>query len=134
MARQGKNLSWKSWWKVCWSIYWNASWAVFLSSLVLSGCGESGSNQDGVDNGPQIIPLNVLKLQQPEDCGDLKNYVVTSLIERYTAIPAEAMQSMPDQRAFVNRLAEVAMEGIVSEPEEDPKTILNAINPIYPVS
>ena len=87
MARQGKNLSWKSWWKVCCSIYWNASWAVFLSSLVLSGCGESGSNQDGVDNGPQIIPLNVLKLQQPEDCGDLKNYVVTSLIERYTAIP-----------------------------------------------
>ena len=40
-------------------------------------------------------------------------------IERYTNIPAEVLEQMPDQRAFVNRLAEVAMDGIVDEPDAD---------------
>ena len=53
--------------------------------------------------------------------------LVLPSIERYTAIPVEVLQGMPDQRAFVNRLAEVAMDGIVDEPEEEPRVMLGPV-------
>ena len=80
-----------------------------------------------------------LNVAEQEDLQALPELVMASLdqipleliapsIERYTLIPAEVMQSMPDQRAFVNRLAEVAMEGIVSEPEEEPRPVFGPVD------
>ena len=80
-----------------------------------------------------------LDAAEQQELQDLPELVMASLeqvplefiapsIERYTAIPAEVLQSMPDQRAFVNRLAEVAMDGIVDEPEEDPTALLGPVD------
>jgi uncharacterized secreted protein with C-terminal beta-propeller domain len=67
---------------------------VIFTLLVLSGCGDSASTQNNSSHGP-LVPLNSLKLQQPVNCDDLKNYIVTSLIERYTALPRESYYYCP---------------------------------------
>jgi hypothetical protein len=80
-----------------------------------------------------------LDAEQQQELRTLPELVMTSIeqvpleliapsIERYTAIPVEVLQSMPDQRAFVNRLAEVAMDGIVDEPEEEPRPMLGPVD------
>lgn len=54
--------------------------------------------------------------------------LIAPSIERYTQIPSEVLQSMPDQRAFVNRLAEVAMDGIVSESDFQPEPVFGPVS------
>ncbi len=53
--------------------------------------------------------------------------MVASRIEKYTKIPAEMFQQMPDQQSFVNRLSDIAMEGIITEPEESQFEMLGPI-------
>ena len=53
--------------------------------------------------------------------------LITPSIEQYTSIPQDVLENMPDQRAFVERLADVAMEGIVTEPEANPEPILGPV-------
>jgi uncharacterized secreted protein with C-terminal beta-propeller domain len=61
---------------------------IVLSLLVISGCGDGVSNLGSSSSkGEQAVPLNALKLQQPDNCDDLKNYIVTSIVEQFTAIP-----------------------------------------------
>ncbi|WP_455211854.1 beta-propeller domain-containing protein [Kaarinaea lacus] len=60
---------------------------LFSLLLVISGCGESGSTQEPLALDAPKVPLNALKLQQPQNCDDLKNYIVTSLVARYTTLP-----------------------------------------------
>ena len=70
---------------------------ILLILLVISGCSDSVSNlssPSSPDDG-QVVPLKALKLQQPENCDDLRNYVVTSLVERYTAIPRHSYYYCP---------------------------------------
>ncbi len=69
---------------------------ILLIPLVISGCGEAVPNLNSSSSkGGQAVPLDVLKLQQPENCDDLKNYIVTSLIERFTAIPRQSYYYCP---------------------------------------
>ena len=71
-------------------------WGFFLIPLVISGCGDAVSNlSNSPSNGATRVPLDKLKLQQPENCDDLKNYIVTSLVEQYTTIPRQSYYSCP---------------------------------------
>jgi len=54
--------------------------------------------------------------------------MIASRIERYIEIPQETFERMNDQRAFVNRLADVAMEGIITESDEDSIALLGPIS------
>ena len=53
--------------------------------------------------------------------------IIAPGIEKYTSIPKEALENMPDQRAFVERLADVAMTGIVTEVEEALEPVLGRV-------
>jgi len=60
----------------------------------------------------QRVPLASLQLQQVNDCAELKNYVSTSLIKRYTTIPSYGYYSCPSNRDGVDGGApEIAVPG-----------------------
>jgi len=53
--------------------------------------------------------------------------MIASRIEKYIEIPQETFEQIPDQRAFISRLADVAMEGIITESDEDSIALLGPI-------
>jgi len=66
----------------------SATFAVLtVFTLLLWGCGDSVSTSHNATSDSQTVPLNALALQQPDNCDDLKNYMVNSLVERYTTLP-----------------------------------------------
>jgi uncharacterized secreted protein with C-terminal beta-propeller domain len=61
--------------------------------LLLWGCGQSNSTTTADDS--QTVPLSALRLQQADNCDELKDYMVTSLVERYTALPRVSYNYCP---------------------------------------
>ncbi|WP_455222364.1 beta-propeller domain-containing protein [Kaarinaea lacus] len=64
---------------------------IILLTLVLLGCNH-GSNPPEVINTPQgqTLPIGLLQLQQADNCDELKNYIIESLIKQYASIPKYA--------------------------------------------
>ena len=53
--------------------------------------------------------------------------VIVPRLEKYANIDALTLSTMSDQRQFVSRLAEVAMQGIITEEDADQETLLGPI-------
>jgi len=64
---------------------------LLILTLLITACSNNNSDPENLEPGSekllQRVPLAALRLQQVNDCSELKNYISTSLIKRYTSIP-----------------------------------------------
>ncbi|MFT5400264.1 MAG: hypothetical protein ACI9LO_001792 [Planctomycetota bacterium] len=75
-------------------------------------------NDDELSELPDLVKASLNQLPME---------VIAPGIEKYTSIPVEVLANMPDQRAFVERLADVAMTGIVTEADEALEPVLGTV-------
>ncbi|NOX92287.1 MAG: hypothetical protein GXP18_07525 [Gammaproteobacteria bacterium] len=70
---------------------WQKWPGLLILMLLISACSNDNSdpaNPEPVsENAIQRVPLASLRLRQVNDCGELKNYISTSLIKRYASTP-----------------------------------------------
>ncbi|NOZ52718.1 MAG: hypothetical protein GXP08_06175 [Gammaproteobacteria bacterium] len=70
---------------------WHKWLGLIILLLIVPACSDNNSDPINLDPASekqiQRVPLASLQLQQVNDCDELKNYISTSLIKRYTSIP-----------------------------------------------
>jgi len=76
----------------------NYKWlGLLILTLFVPACSENNSTPESSEpiseKLTQRVPLAALRLQKANDCGELKNYISTSLIKRYTSIPRHSYYS-----------------------------------------
>jgi len=71
---------------------------IFLLFLVPACSDDNPGSTNTIDKLLKPVPLASLQLQQVNDCAELKSYVSTSLINRYTSIPDYGYYSCPSNR------------------------------------
>jgi len=64
---------------------------VIVLAFLLLSCGHDSSSTDAINKTQgQPLSIGLLQLQQANDCDELKNYIIESLIKQYASIPKYA--------------------------------------------
>ncbi|VAW95470.1 hypothetical protein MNBD_GAMMA19-1749, partial [hydrothermal vent metagenome] len=80
-------------------VAWHKWPGLLILVLLTAACSSDNSSptdsQSSSEKLIQRVPLAALRLQQVNDCDELKNYITTSLIKRYASVPRHNYYSCP---------------------------------------
>jgi len=99
---------------------WHKWAGLLILILLVSACSNGSSDPENLEpvseKSIQRVPLAALRLKQVNNCDELKNYISTSLVKRYTTIPRYNYYSCPsDGGRFEPVRPGVGSPGIATE-------------------